>query len=322
MQYIILILFYIIPINNVWAQANIVPNEKNLIQNGNLQSGYSGFKSFNLNDAQIQVEDIHNFKHCVKDNHGKILYIDGSVSQFAVLYEVEIKVQKYYNYQLSFQFSSLKTHETPEIRTVLNGRQVGSGIELSKNACYWLENKYEWQSENAEVLKISIIKGDKSNFDVLFDNFSLIEIGKYKPEYNLNLDKNAEKNEKINNAMYAYSKPGVSISNENILFDAGSFKIKDYAYPYLYASLNYLRNNPNIFLKLTGYTDNQGNADQNEILALKRAQEVRRFFTGRGIIVWRIQCESKGGNEAINDNSNEEDRALNRRVAFSFYENK
>lgn len=307
-------------INNAYSQTNIVPNEKNLIKNGNLQLGYTAFKSYNINDEQIQVEDIKNFKTCVKDNHGKILYISETVAQFAILYEVEIEVKKFHNYTFSFEFSSLKTHETPEIRTVMNGRQVGSGIELSKNACFWLQSQFEWQSDESEKLKISIIKGDKSSNDVLFDNFVLVDNGAYKNDLDLKISNNFNTKEQKASDEYSYSKPVVQVANENILFDAGSFKIKPYAYPYLHASLNYMRNNPKVCLRLTGFTDNQGNADQNELLALKRAQEVRRFFTGKGILVWRIQCESKGGNESLNDNKTEDERALNRRVAFHFYE--
>lgn len=304
---------------------NLNSNKKNLIVNADFQSGYSGFKSYNINDIQIQVEDIQNFKNCSNNNeHNKVLYLDESVSSNAVLWNQIITVKPYHNYFFSFEFSSLKYTETPEVRIIINGRQVGSALELAKNACFWLRNSYEWQSDENSTIEISIVKGDNSKKDVLFDNFKLYECESYKKNEDLNLSEKLIESKPTNtdDIKISFSKSVVYLADDNVFFDAGSFKLTKYSFDYLYLCLNYLRNNPDVHADLTGHTDSLGVADHNEILGLKRAQEIRRFFTGRGIDYRRVHCNTKGGSEPLKDNSNDTNRAMNRRVFVHFYKPK
>ena len=67
---------------------------------------------------------------------------------------------------------------------------------------------------------------------------------------------------------------------------------------------------------ISGYTDNRGSKEYNQILALKRANAVRDFLTNHGIPDAIIQVQAKGEDDPAADNSTDEGRALNRRTTI------
>ncbi|MFM7851564.1 MAG: OmpA family protein, partial [Flammeovirgaceae bacterium] len=75
-----------------------------------------------------------------------------------------------------------------------------------------------------------------------------------------------------------------------------------------------LEANPQLHIKIVGHTDNVGSPKYNEKLSMRRAEEVKRFLTKRGINSNRIQTVGKGMDEPIVSNESEKNRALNRRV--------
>jgi type IX secretion system PorP/SprF family membrane protein len=75
-----------------------------------------------------------------------------------------------------------------------------------------------------------------------------------------------------------------------------------------------LEANPQLQIKIIGHTDNIGSPKYNEKLSMRRAEEVKRFLTKRGINSDRIQAVGKGMDEPIMNNESEANRALNRRV--------
>ena len=77
------------------------------------------------------------------------------------------------------------------------------------------------------------------------------------------------------------------------------------------------------FLRITGYADAQGNNDYNYRLSLKRAEEVRRFFSLRGIAGDRLNVDAVGALEAdlqpgLEDGDSESER---RRVEVILFPN-
>lgn len=75
-----------------------------------------------------------------------------------------------------------------------------------------------------------------------------------------------------------------------------------------------LLENENLKIKITGHTDDRGNAKYNQRLSLIRADEVKKYLAKLGIDKTRIETEGKGMTEPLNGNSTEEERAKNRRV--------
>jgi OmpA-OmpF porin, OOP family len=79
---------------------------------------------------------------------------------------------------------------------------------------------------------------------------------------------------------------------------------------------NYLQNNPDKKLVVTGHTDNAGNADKNLQLSAERAAFIKSELAKKGIAETRIESAGKGMNEPVADNGTPAGKAKNRRVTI------
>ena len=68
---------------------------------------------------------------------------------------------------------------------------------------------------------------------------------------------------------------------------------------------------------VVGFTDDQGEADDNQKLGLGRAKAIGQFLSKNGIASNRITVESKGEANPVADNSTEDGRHQNRRVVIT-----
>jgi outer membrane protein OmpA-like peptidoglycan-associated protein len=73
---------------------------------------------------------------------------------------------------------------------------------------------------------------------------------------------------------------------------------------------------PDVNVKVGGYTDNSGDRAANRRLSQQRAEAVRRALVGRGIAANRLVAEGYGSDHPVGDNTTEEGRAQNRRIAL------
>ncbi len=81
---------------------------------------------------------------------------------------------------------------------------------------------------------------------------------------------------------------------------------------------------PSVDISIRGYTDDQplpfGSPYKDNIeLSAKRAETVMRELIGNGVSAQRLSTAGFGSAKAMADNSNEENRAKNRRVEFYMY---
>ena len=67
-------------------------------------------------------------------------------------------------------------------------------------------------------------------------------------------------------------------------------------------------------LKLSGHTDNQGDAAKNMLLSEKRAKAVKKYLVSKGVAADKIIAEWFGQTVPIADNNTPEGRQKNRRV--------
>lgn len=77
-----------------------------------------------------------------------------------------------------------------------------------------------------------------------------------------------------------------------------------------------LKDNPNVYIKIEGHTDNQGNPDDLQKLSEDRALAVKFFLEKEGIDSKRLETKGYGAKRPITNNSNLQQRELNRRVEF------
>lgn len=82
---------------------------------------------------------------------------------------------------------------------------------------------------------------------------------------------------------------------------------------------NILANFPNVTLEIIGHTDNVGNAQDNYVVGLKYARQVRWYFISGGKLDKdRVKATSQGESHAIANNGTEKGRLLNRRIEIKY----
>ena len=74
---------------------------------------------------------------------------------------------------------------------------------------------------------------------------------------------------------------------------------------------------PAVDVSIIGHTDTQGRADQNEALALKRAQAIAELIKKKGLKVHALSVESHGERNLLIKTADETSEPRNRRVEIS-----
>ena len=74
---------------------------------------------------------------------------------------------------------------------------------------------------------------------------------------------------------------------------------------------------PDVRMKVSGHTDDVGNADRNMTLSQQRADGVMEILVGKGVDRSRLSSQGYGEESPIAPNSTQEGRAQNRRVTVS-----
>lgn len=102
-----------------------------------------------------------------------------------------------------------------------------------------------------------------------------------------------------------------------IKFETGKEVIRKESFAILDSVAIVLQNNPLYKLRISGYTDNQGDSLKNIDLSDRRAKSVQQYLIDHGIPTARIlSATGYGSDRPVADNSTKEGRALNRRVEF------
>ena len=102
-----------------------------------------------------------------------------------------------------------------------------------------------------------------------------------------------------------------------IEFDAGRSSLRPESTPTLDAAAKLFAQYPDLRLRISVHTDNQGLAADNRALSGRRANALRDYLIDRGIDAGRVEARGAGQDEPIANNKDEAGRAANRRVEFS-----
>lgn len=105
------------------------------------------------------------------------------------------------------------------------------------------------------------------------------------------------------------------ISYTVLSYKKNSTELTKYAEKRLEMIGEYLKEDTDLELVLLdGYTDSYGGRWNNEQLSLRRANQVKDYFTAMGVDSSRIEVSGHGEKRHISPNINSDTRALNRRV--------
>lgn len=117
-------------------------------------------------------------------------------------------------------------------------------------------------------------------------------------------------------ASTATSTTSVPVILHNILFDTGSALFLPESRAELNRLQQFLKDNPQVHIRINGHTDNTGAPEANQLLSEKRAKAVCDYLILGGIAPERLQYKGYGENRPIASNSTPEGRRQNRRTEF------
>jgi outer membrane protein OmpA-like peptidoglycan-associated protein len=98
--------------------------------------------------------------------------------------------------------------------------------------------------------------------------------------------------------------------------------IRPESFPVLDAVAQVLKDNPKIVIEVQGHTDNVGGNSVNKPLSQQRAEACRKYLIEKGIGSNRLTAVGYGSDRPLVPNTEERNRALNRRVQFVRMEKK
>src|SRR5579871_2383806 len=103
---------------------------------------------------------------------------------------------------------------------------------------------------------------------------------------------------------------------DRLTFDTGSATLLPASQEQLQNIANILKAYPNVKIRIGGYTDNTGSADSNLRLSQNRADNVTAQLANLGVDSSRMDAKGYGEEHPVADNSTEQGRAQNRRIAL------
>jgi len=111
-----------------------------------------------------------------------------------------------------------------------------------------------------------------------------------------------------------------ALDGNSVAFENGSSTISVAAIPLLetIADIAIDCTDQGLSLDIEGHTNGDGGSASNLLLSNGRATEVESFLAGRGVPTTAMRAAGYGGTDPIADNSTDEGRAQNQRVAFNW----
>ncbi|MDA3945127.1 MAG: OmpA family protein [Helicobacteraceae bacterium] len=102
-------------------------------------------------------------------------------------------------------------------------------------------------------------------------------------------------------------------------FTFNKYNIEEYAYPKVASFAQFLKENSQYKVEISGHTDSTGDENYNLTLSFLRANEVRKALIQEGIEARRLIVTGLGESMPVSDNEREEGRYANRRVEMKLY---
>lgn len=103
---------------------------------------------------------------------------------------------------------------------------------------------------------------------------------------------------------------------DRLLFDTNQATLQPSSQEQLNNIAAILKAYPNVHVKIGGYTDNTGDPATNMALSTARAKNVMDALIAQGVDASRLESQGYGDQYPVGDNSTEEGRQMNRRIAL------
>jgi outer membrane protein OmpA-like peptidoglycan-associated protein/tetratricopeptide (TPR) repeat protein len=107
---------------------------------------------------------------------------------------------------------------------------------------------------------------------------------------------------------------GKTFEMDNILYDTKKFNLNGDAKFMLDQFVKFLNENPSVKVAIQGHTDNEGDANENQVLSENRAKGVVDYLVGMGISKDRLEFKGFGQSKPKVANDSNYNKSLNRRT--------
>jgi peptidoglycan-associated lipoprotein len=107
-----------------------------------------------------------------------------------------------------------------------------------------------------------------------------------------------------------------AVLTQRVYFDYDRDDLRDDARAVLDAKVPILLANPGVTVAITGHTDERGTAEYNLALGQRRAAQVKRYLTAKGVPDSRLSAQSLGDSEPAAEGTDESAYQQNRRAEF------
>lgn len=107
---------------------------------------------------------------------------------------------------------------------------------------------------------------------------------------------------------------GKKITLKNIFFDFDKYTLRPVSHHELDRLVKFLKDNPQVHIRLEGHTDAKGNHDYNVTLSENRAKVAYDYLVANRIAKERLEYKGFGPDKPVASNNTAEGRALNRRT--------
>jgi outer membrane protein OmpA-like peptidoglycan-associated protein len=189
------------------------------------------------------------------------------------------------------------------------------------------EVKIEYENlQNGEIAGYTVSSTETGSYTIVLPygkNYGVLALanGFISVSGNLDLTQVAEYKEVKMDLHLAPLAVGSTIRLNNIFFDFGKASLRNESFPELDRLVQYMMQNGEMEIEVSGHTDNVGSDDVNLQLSGERAMAVAAYLSSQGIKAARIKAKGYGEEKPIASNDTEEGRQLNRRVEFTILKN-
>lgn len=101
---------------------------------------------------------------------------------------------------------------------------------------------------------------------------------------------------------------------QNILFEFNSAVLKTSSFAILDKAVAEMKKDPSVKFVLNGHSSAEGSPEHNMSLSVDRANSVKSYLVNAGFSADNFSIKGFGESQPVSENTNEEGRALNRRV--------
>jgi flagellar motor protein MotB len=109
---------------------------------------------------------------------------------------------------------------------------------------------------------------------------------------------------------------GNKVILKNVFFDTNKYNLQPESRSELQKLIEFLQLNPSVYIEISGHTDDVGNDELNQKLSENRAKSVYDYLISGKIDPARMVFVGYGKTQPIGPNTNDEERARNRRTEF------